>query len=149
MTLRLSVASGSLMLMVAIAAAAVAQTDPIAARRSIENASGDAQKLGAAMSKGDVPFELAKGKAVFSTFADAAAKMPHLFPENSKAGGETAAAPKIWEDTADFAARWQAFGAEAKAAADETRDLASFRRAFSRIGESCASCHDLYRVKKS
>jgi cytochrome c556 len=129
--------------------AALAQTDPIAARRAIEHASGEAQRLGTAMVQGEVPFEVAKAKAIFATFVDAATKMPQLFPDNAKTGGETAAAPKVWEDRADFVARWQNFGAEAKAAADATTDLDSFRRAFSRVNESCASCHDLYRVKKS
>jgi cytochrome c556 len=51
-------------------------------------ANGDAAKLGSAMAKGEAPFEAAKAKAVFATFIDAANKMPKLFPENSKTGGE-------------------------------------------------------------
>src|SRR5205085_8329797 len=84
--------------------AVAAQSDPIAARKALMKANGDQAKIGTAMAKGEAPFDLAKGKAIFVTFLDAANKMPNLYPENSKTGGETSAAPKIWEDMADFKA---------------------------------------------
>jgi cytochrome c556 len=59
--------------------AAVAQSDPIAARKALK-ANGDQAKIGSAMAKGEAPFDLAKAKAVFATFIDAANKMPDLFP---------------------------------------------------------------------
>ena len=76
--------------------AAIAQQDPIAARRSLMKANGDQAKVGASMMKGETPFDLDKARAIFSAFEDAAAKVPSLFPENSKTGGDSAADPKIW-----------------------------------------------------
>ena len=38
------------------------------------------------MIKGEAPFDLPTAKKAFATFEDAAAKMPALFPDNSKIG---------------------------------------------------------------
>lgn len=131
-------------------AAVSAQTDPIAQRRALMKANGDQAKIGVAMAKGEAPFDLAKAKVMFATFADAAGKMPNLFPEDSKTGGDTAALPKIWEDMADVKARFAKFGEDAKAAEESVTDLASFKTAFSNMGKNdCGGCHELYRRKKT
>lgn len=129
--------------------AVAAQSDPIAARKALMKANGDQAKAGAAMVKGDAPFDLAKAKVIFVTFVDAAGKMPNLFPDNSKTGGETTAAPKIWQDQADFKARFEKFAADSKAAESKITDLASFKESFSAVAKNCGGCHELYRVKKS
>lgn len=127
-----------------------AQTDPIAARKKLMKANGDEAKIGVAMAKGEAPFDLAKAKMIFATFADAADKMPNLFPENSKTGGDTAALPKIWEDMADVKTRFAKLGEDAKAAEASVTDLASFKAAFGNIGKNdCGACHELYRQKKT
>jgi cytochrome c556 len=129
--------------------AVVAQTDPIAARKALMKGNGDQAKIGAAMAKGEMPFDGAKAHAIFATFVDAAGKMPNLFPENSKTGGETTAAPKIWEDMADFKAKFAKFGTESKAADGAVKDLDSFKAQFTAVTKNCGGCHELYRVKKS
>jgi cytochrome c556 len=129
--------------------AVVAQTDPIAARKALMKGNGDQAKIGAAMAKGEMPFDAAKAHAIFATFIDAAGKMPNLFPENSKTGGETTAAPKIWEDMADFKAKFVKFGTEAKAAEGAVKDLDSFKAQWTAVTKNCGGCHELYRVKKS
>ncbi len=130
--------------------AAAAQQDPIAARRALMKANGDAAKTAGAMAKGDAPFDLAAAHKIFATFEDAAAKMPALFPDNSKTGGDTAADPKIWENMADFKARFAKFGEDAKAADASVKDLDSFKAALGDIGKNdCGGCHQNYRVKKS
>jgi cytochrome c556 len=131
------------------ATAVIAQQDPIAARKALMKANGAAAKTGVGMAKGEVPFDLAAAKKVFATFEDAAGKMPSLFPDNSKTGGETTAAPKIWEDMADFKAKFAKFGADAKAAEASTTDLNSFKAGFSAVGKNCGGCHEIYRIKKS
>ena len=129
---------------------AAAQQDPIAARKALMKANGDQAKIGAAMMKGEAPFDLDKAQKIFATFQDAAAKAPSLFPDNSKTGGETAADPKIWEDMDDFKARFDKFGADAKDAAAKVTDLDSFKAAFGNIGKNdCGGCHENYRIKKS
>jgi len=129
---------------------AVAQQDPIAARKALMKTNGDEAKIGAAMLKGEAPFELEKAQKIFASWQDAAAKMPALFPDNSKVGGETAADPKIWENMDDFKARFAKFGVDAKDAAAKVTDLDSFKAAFGNIGKNdCGGCHEKYRVKKS
>ena len=130
--------------------AAIAQQDPIAARRSLMKANGDQAKVGASMMKGETPFDLDKARAIFSAFEDAAAKVPSLFPENSKTGGDTAADPKIWANMDDFKARFIKFGTDAKDALASVKDLDSFKAAFGTIGKNdCGGCHEKYRIKKS
>jgi cytochrome c556 len=129
--------------------AVVAQSDPIAARKALMKENGAQAKIGAGMAKGDAPFDLAKAKKVFATFQAAAEKMPALFPDNSKTGGETTAAPKIWEDMAGFKAAFAKFGADAKAAEASVKDLDSFKASFAAVGKDCGACHQTYRVKKS
>jgi cytochrome c556 len=130
--------------------AAVAQQDPIAARKALMKTNGDQAKIGADMLKGAAPFELAKAQKIFASWEDAAAKMPSLFPDNSKTGGDTAADPKIWANMDDFKARFAKFGTDAKDAAAKVTDLDSFKAAFGTIGKNdCGGCHEKYRVKKS
>ena len=129
---------------------AVADQDPIAARKALMKANGDQAKIGAAMVKGEAPFDLDKARKMFATFEDAAAKMPALFPNNSMTGGETAADPKIWENMDDFKARFAKLGTDAKDAAAKITDLDSLKAAFGNIGKNdCGGCHEKYRIKKS
>jgi len=131
-----------------LASVAVAQ-DPIAARKAIMKTNGQQGALGAKMVRGEEPFDLAKAKAIFATYEDAAAKMPALFPDNSKTGGETTAAPAIWTGMDDFKAKFVKFGADAKAAGEKTKDLDSFKTEFQAVAKNCGGCHETYRVKKS
>jgi cytochrome c556 len=127
----------------------LAQQDPIAARKALMKANGQAAGALAKMLKGEAPFDPAVAKKAFASFEDAAAKMPTLFPDNSKIGGETAASPKIWENMADVKARFVKLGNDAKAADASVKDLDSLKAAFSQLGKNCNDCHELYRLKKS
>ena len=130
-------------------AAVAAQSDPIAARQALMKTNGKQAKLGSDMIRGNVPFNLDNAKAIFSSFIDAANKMPNLFPENSKTGGDTSASPEIWQHLDDVRARFAKFGADSKAAQDATKDLDSFRVGFRKVAQNCDGCHEHYRVKKS
>jgi cytochrome c556 len=127
---------------------AIAQ-DPISARKAIMKENGKMSAQAAKFIKGEEPFDLAKAKAMFAQYQDAAAKMPTLFPDNSKTGGETAALPAIWEKKADFDAKFVKFGADAKEAAAKVKDEASFKEAYPVVAKNCGGCHELYRMKKS
>jgi cytochrome c556 len=130
--------------------AAVAQEDPIKARKALMKTNGDQAKIVVAMVKGEAPFDPAKALAAFAAFEDAARKMPALFPDNTKTGGETAADPKIWENMDDFKAKFAKFGDDAKAAQASVKDLDSLKAAFGSIGKNdCGGCHEKYRIKKS
>jgi cytochrome c556 len=140
---------------VAIAAVAfgatvtVAQQDPIAARRALMKENSAQARIGAAMVKGEQPFNLDAAKKIFATFENAASKMPTLYPDNSKTGGDTTASPKIWEDMNAFKAAFAKFGADVKAASAKVTDLDSFKAQFGATTRACGGCHEVYRVKKS
>lgn len=127
----------------------IAQSDPIAARKALMKESGQATGAVVKMVKGEAPFDLATAKKSFATYQDVAAKMPALFPESSKSGGETTASPKIWESMADFKAKFVKFGADAKAAEASVKDLDSLKAVMGDMGKNCGGCHETYRVKKS
>ncbi len=129
---------------------AIAQQDVIKQRQALMKANGDAAKTAGAMIKGAQPFDLAAAQKIFTTFENAASKMPGLFPDNSKTGEKTAALPKIWESMADFKARFEKFGKDATAAKASVKDLATFKAAMGNIGKNdCGACHQVYRAKQS
>ena len=134
--------------------AAVAQQDPIAARKALMKANLDQAKIAVAMIKGEAPFDLDKAHKVFATFEDAAAKALALFPQNSidqpTADDPYSASPDIWQNLEDFKARFAKLGTDAKAADASVKDLDSFKAAFGNIGKNdCGGCHEKYRLKKS
>jgi len=136
-------------LAVALASSAVvAQSSAIAERKQIMKGVGAAAKNGAALVKGTEPYDNEKAIAVFTTYANAAAKMPSLFPEDSKTGGDTTASPKIWSDMDGFKAAFAKMEADAKAAQGSVKDLDSFKTAFSAMGRNCGACHETYRISK-
>lgn len=131
------------------ASAVLAQQNPIVARQNLMKANGKETKTGAQMAKGEKPFDLATAKKIFATYENAAQKLPDLFPPDSKTGHKTRAAPKIWENMADFKAHIDRFGAEAKKAEASVTDLASFKKAFGAVTKVCSNCHEDYRLEKN
>jgi cytochrome c556 len=129
-------------------AAAAAQQDPIAERKALMKATGQQAAAGAAMVKGEAPFDLAKAQAVLAQYQETSAKAANLFPPTSKTGGETAALPKIWETKVDFETKLAKLGADAKAASGQVKDLDSFKTAFGGVMKNCGGCHEDYRAKK-
>ncbi|MGO4175150.1 c-type cytochrome [Bosea sp. TAF32] len=127
--------------------AVLAQSNPIAERQQAMKALGAATREGAAMAKGEAPFDATKAQAVFKTYADTAKKVPTLFPDSSKTGGETTASPKIWEDQAGFKAAFVKFESDAAAGAN-VASLDGFRTAFGAATKNCGACHEAYRIKK-
>ena len=76
-------------------------------RQALMKANGDhgQGRLGD-MIKGEAPFDLAKAEERSSRHSrDAAAKMPALFPDCSKTGEHTTAAPAIWDKHGRFQGR--------------------------------------------
>ena len=104
---------------------------------------GDQAKIGAAMAKGEAPFDLAKAQKIFAAFEDTAAQAPALFQDNSAeqatADDPYTASPEIWKNMDDFKGRLTKLGKDAKAAASSVKDLDSFKAAFGNIGKNdCA-----------
>lgn len=133
--------------LVALSTVVIAQSDPIAARRNIMKGVGAATRTGGQMAKGDIPFDLAKAQDVLKTYAAASENFHTYFPETSKTGGDTTAAPKIWESPDEFKARFVSWSEDIRKAADETKDLPTFRTAFGNVSKGCGGCHNTFRIK--
>jgi cytochrome c556 len=134
-------------LAITIQAALPQNLDVIKQRRDTMKHNGDAAGEAVKMLKGQRPFDLAAAQASLKTMADAAAKMPALFPDDSKTGGDTKALPAIWTNKADFDARFTKFGSDASAALATVKDKASFAAAMPTVFNNCGGCHEKYRVK--
>ncbi len=126
----------------------VAQSDPIATRKDamkqVARANGEVSKI----SKGEAPFKLETVQAALKIMEESSRKMPALYPDTSKTGGETRALPRIWETKAEFDASFEKFGKDAAAASAKIVDEASFKTAYGEVLRNCDSCHDTYRQKR-
>ncbi len=147
--MKFRVALAALAMMAVGAGAAIAQADPIAARIALMKENAEDSKQGAAMIRGAAPFDLKKAQAIFAAFENTGNKLPGLYPPTSKTGGETTAAPAIWDDAAGFKAASAKFAADAKAAKAAVKDVDTFKASFMAMQKSCGSCHQTYRIKKS
>lgn len=133
--------------LVVTAATAQSGDEIIKKRQALMKRSGDMAKLGASMVRGDTPFDKAKADQIFGAFADKAAQLPNLFPENTKTGGDTHAAPAIWEKSDEFKAKIAKFASDVKNAQASDSDLASFKTSFAAVGGNCRGCHETFRTK--
>lgn len=132
--------------LVAVAAGAYAVEDPIFTRQSLMDANGAAAGAGAAMLKGEAPFNADVAKSVFMTMHAVAYSYGDYFPAGSDQG-KTKASPKIWEDMAGFQAELQQFQKDTDAAiAAKPADLDAFKAAFGQVTGNCKSCHDKYKL---
>jgi len=131
------------------AASAQSCQDIIDKRQTLMKKSGAEAKIGTEMIKGERPFDLAKVREIYAAFADDATQMPTLFPDCSKTGHKTTAAPAIWQKMDDFKAAIAKFAADIKAAQDSTKDIDTLKAGFQTIGRNCSNCHQTFRTKSS
>ena len=131
------------------AAAAQSCEDFIDKRQTLMKKSGAEAKIGTEMIKGERPFDLAKVQEIYAAFAEDAKQMPTLFPDCSKTGHKTTAAPAIWQKMDDFKAAIAKFAADIKAAQDDTKDLDGLKANFQTLGKNCSNCHQTFRIKTS
>lgn len=129
--------------------AVVAQGDVIAQRKEAMKGVGEATKPVGAMMKGEMAFDLAAAQKALMTYQAVAKDYDKFFTDTSKTGGETTAAPKIWEDRAGFRKLLDKLSADSAAAATAIKDEASFKAEMGKVLGNCKACHDDYRVKKS
>lgn len=133
---------------VTVTTAAAQNLSAIKARQDILDSFGKVTKEPGGMLKGEVPFDLAKVKAALKTYQEGVAKLPALFPDDARTGGETEALPVIWERKKDFEDRFAALAAKAKAAEVSITDEVSFASEFPQVVSNCGGCHKIYREKK-
>ncbi|MCQ8780861.1 c-type cytochrome [Mangrovibrevibacter kandeliae] len=148
-------ASRSRFLVAALAVAcsfapALAQNlDAISARQQLMKDNGRAAKTAAQMIKGDVAYDPAKADEVFATLHETAVKFGDYFPEDSKTGGKTEAAPAIWDKPDAFKAALAKFQSDTEAAmAKKPQDVDAFKQAFGMVAQNCKGCHQDFRVER-
>ena len=127
-----------------------AHADPIAERSATMKGVGKVfySDMGK-MAKGETPYDQAKVDAALAHISGAAEKLPSLYPETSKTGGDTEALPRVWETKDDFVARYHKLGAEVEARKSQIRDVDSLKAGYAAINKNCVGCHELYRARKS
>jgi cytochrome c556 len=137
-------------LIVAVATSTlIAQSDPIGARKSLMKHNNDNATIAVKMMRGQEPFDAGKVDAAFAQWADTAQKLPGLFPDNSKSGQETRAAPKIWLNKKDFDAKAAAFGVAVAENREKAKtSLDGLKAAIPVVGKACDNCHEDYRLAK-
>jgi len=127
------------------ATAVYAQSAAISARQEAMKAIAGAAKGPGAVMKGEAEFDLAKVHSSLAVYQEQAAKLKDLWPSDSKSGGDTAALPAVWEKKDDFLARFDKFVADAKTAAANIKDEASFKAEWPKVMSNCGGCHKEYR----
>lgn len=137
----------SLAALALVGVAGVAAADALSDRQAILKSWGDDTRPVGAMLKGEAPFELAKVQTALANYVATAAKLPGMFPDNSKTG-KTEASPRIWEEKAKFEPLFAKLEADAKAASAAITDEASFKANIGKVLGNCKGCHDDYRIKK-
>jgi cytochrome c556 len=130
---------------------AAASADPIADRQALMKERGKIVGGLVKMVKGEQPFDAGSALDALKQLEANAEKFDteKLFPVGSEQGGETTAAPKIWEDKAGFNAAEDKLLADVKAAvAAPPADVDALKAQVGTLGSDCSSCHQTYRIKK-
>ncbi|MEA2981409.1 MAG: hypothetical protein QOF91_1383 [Alphaproteobacteria bacterium] len=125
--------------------AAVAQSNPIAARKALMKGNNDNAANLVKMTRGEAPYDAAKVDAAFAQWAETAQKLPGLFPDNSKTGQNTRVTPKIWQTRSDFDAKIADFAKAVADNRDKAKNVDELKVALGGVGKACDGCHDQYR----
>lgn len=143
-------------IVLAVAAAAIGATAVVAQnvgvideRQKLLKDMSKATKPVGAMFKGEAEFDLAKVQAALKVIQETAPRLPPLFPDDSKTGGDTEALPVIWDEKADFQDRFKKLADAAKAAEATITDEATFPDTWKQVMGNCSGCHKKYRKPKS
>lgn len=130
-----------------------AQSDPVRERAELmgdqgEYVYGTLNK----MVRGDIPYDQAKVDEAFAKLKEIAPKLATLYPPTAKGQAPEAdyyASDKVWQDKADFDARFAKLIKDINEGAAKATGLDGLKEARAAIAQTCSSCHETYRVKKS
>ena len=143
----IAVAAGALALSLT---AVWASDDPIATRQAMMKNVGASIGVMGKMAKGEMEFDATQANLAMRAINNAAIGFVYLFPEGSETGGETEAAPKIWEDMAGFIAKSRDMeSVTAEAIAAPAGSLDDLKAQLGKLGATCQACHEGFRIKKS
>lgn len=130
--------------------AAAQDPNPTVQRHKLMEQNGRDAKAGGQMLKGDIAYDPAKAKMIFTSMHAVASKFGGLFPPDSKTGNKTQAAPEIWTKPAEFKAAVAKFEADTqKAMIADLSTIDGFKAQFGTVTQNCRSCHEIFRVKES
>ena len=147
--LTVAVALSTLAASLAVLPAGAQNTAPIKQRQELMKENGRSAKSAGEMIKGEAAFDPAKAATIFTEMHDVAMEFGDHFPEDSKTGEETEAAPAIWERPAEFEAALVKFQQDTQTAMDAApQELDAFRQAFGSVAENCKGCHEEFRLDK-
>jgi cytochrome c556 len=134
-------------LALSIASVAVSASNPVEERQATMKHVGQTMKEATAFTSAATAYDAAKVKGLMDSIAADAKKLKGLYPAESANDPKTAADPKVFSNKADFEKRLAEMGSLA-ATAGKAKDTDSFKAAFKPVGDTCKSCHDIYRLKK-
>ncbi|OHV87021.1 c-type cytochrome [Mesorhizobium sp. ORS 3428] len=136
--------------MLAVAGSA-AVADPIKDRQALMKERGKLAGQLSKVVKGEEDFDAAAVLTALKALHANAERFDaeKLFPAGSDKGGDTTAAPKIWEDMAGFKKTEDKLLADVKdAVASPPGDVDALKAQLNTIGGDCGTCHQNYRIKK-
>ena len=129
--------------------AAGSADDMINARQAEMKVNVKAIKSLLAIVKGEKPFDAAAVQAAAKSMSDARAEGVAKDVWNASYQKGTSvksnAKPEVWSDAADFAAAWKNLDT-AIAAVGASKDEASLKAAFPKLGAACKGCHEKFRA---
>jgi cytochrome c556 len=117
---------------------ALAQQDPIAARKAVMKKNGDEAKIGTQFMKGEAPFDLAKARRSSRPTRTRPAR-PTLFPDNSEDRRRDRGAAGDLGEEGRLRRQLKKFGEDAKEAEAKVTDEASFKVVFPDRAERTAA----------
>jgi cytochrome c556 len=127
----------------------IAQSDPVTTRENLMKQNDQHARVVVSMMRGQAPFDAAAVDAAFAQWAETAQKLPGLFPDDAKTGGDNHASPKIWLNKKDFEAKAAAFGKSVAENHDNAKaSLDGLKAAIPVVGKACDNCHEDYRLTK-
>lgn len=130
-----------------LAAAAVAQDNPVAKREQMMKQVGASVGALGAIAKGEKPYDAEAVKAALTTISTDMKAFPDQFPAGSEVN--SAAAPAIWDNMDDFRAKSQKLASDADTLlASMPADQAGVAEAVKTLGANCGTCHQVYRLKR-
>lgn len=131
-------------------AAGPAAADPIDTRQQLMKSVGAATGTLGKMIKGETEYDAALASMAMRVLFAAPAGFVTMFPDGTQTGGDTEAAPAIWEDRAGFekvATDMQMAAGAAIPVAGESLD--ALKGAFGSVAQNCKACHEDYRISKN
>jgi len=128
---------------------ASAEEDAIATRKAMMQTVGFATKTAGLMVKGETEFNPVTTELAMRAINGVTYGLGQYFPDDSKTGGKTTAAPKIWEDMKGFLHKLGELEEDSEGGIKSAKaGPEAFKAAFLKLVGNCKGCHKEYRIKK-